>query len=225
MENEGAFTESMISEKIKSFEIAGQWIAGIKIFQRCRPFQNLHICRKGIAYFGLSKSFFIHQTEMEFKKLIFDEKADNICLIDSSEPLANKTVKQKVYIKNLEKKEFEYLEMIVVEEYSENGIDSPVYKSYQFFKLGLQNWIKPKFTKLAKELTFQKMGMKNFSLLTERNKEVLSWWAKGLKADEIAGKLFISVNSVNSHKKRIKEVLNTSEIGEIRYYAKAYDLF
>ena len=63
-----------------------------------------------------------------------------------------------------------------------------------------------------------------FSQLTERNRQVLSLMARCLKAEEIGGKLFIGVNTVNSHKKRIKEILETNESWDILQYGLAYDL-
>lgn len=63
-----------------------------------------------------------------------------------------------------------------------------------------------------------------FSKLTDRNKQVLSLMARCLKAEEIGNKLFIGMNTVNSHKKRIKEILETNESWDILQYGLAYDL-
>lgn len=45
-----------------------------------------------------------------------------------------------------------------------------------------------------------------------------------LKAEEIGEKLFIGENTVNTHKNRIKERLETNENWEIIRYELAYDL-
>jgi DNA-binding CsgD family transcriptional regulator len=48
--------------------------------------------------------------------------------------------------------------------------------------------------------------------LTSREKEILHLIAKGLISKEIADKLYISVNTVNTHRQRIIEKLNVSNI-------------
>lgn len=57
--------------------------------------------------------------------------------------------------------------------------------------------------------------------LTSREKEILLWISRGLASKEIADKLFISINTVNTHRQRILEKLNVSNTAEaIRYAAE-----
>lgn len=51
-------------------------------------------------------------------------------------------------------------------------------------------------------------------LLTNREKEVLALLSKGFISKQIADKLFISVNTVNTHRQRIIEKLNVSNTAE-----------
>lgn len=55
--------------------------------------------------------------------------------------------------------------------------------------------------------------------LTSREKEVLQLIARGLISKEIADKLYISVNTVNTHRQRIIEKLNVSNTYEAIRYA------
>lgn len=73
-------------------------------------------------------------------------------------------------------------------------------------------------------MSFRKENDIKFSQLTDRNKQVLSLMVRCLKAEEIGDKLFIGVNTVNSHKKRIKEIIETNESWDILQYGLAYDL-
>ncbi|HJZ40337.1 MAG TPA: LuxR C-terminal-related transcriptional regulator [Bacteroidales bacterium] len=61
--------------------------------------------------------------------------------------------------------------------------------------------------------------------LTNREKEVLILIASGLISKEIADKLFISVNTVNTHRQRIIEKLNVSNTYEALRYAHERGLF
>lgn len=57
------------------------------------------------------------------------------------------------------------------------------------------------------------------SPLSKREKEILQLIAKGLASKQIADKLFISVNTVNTHRQRIIEKLNVSNTFEAVTYA------
>nr|MBI1228949.1 hypothetical protein [Cytophagales bacterium] len=49
--------------------------------------------------------------------------------------------------------------------------------------------------------------------------------ARCFKAEEIGEQFFIGVNTVNSHKKRVKEVLETTSNRNLMQFAKAFDLW
>lgn len=61
--------------------------------------------------------------------------------------------------------------------------------------------------------------------LSEREKQVLHLYVNGYKSSEIGGILFMSVNTVETHKKRIKEKLNLTRKADLMTYAKENDLF
>jgi len=61
--------------------------------------------------------------------------------------------------------------------------------------------------------------------LTRREKEILGLIAAGLISKEIAWKLYISVNTVNTHRQRIIEKLNVSNTYEAIRYANEKGLF
>lgn len=60
--------------------------------------------------------------------------------------------------------------------------------------------------------------------LSERENEILTLIAQGLISKEIADKLYISVNTVNTHRQRIIEKLNVSNTFEAISYAKSIGL-
>lgn len=66
---------------------------------------------------------------------------------------------------------------------------------------------------------------KSMSSLTNREKEILGLIARGLISKEIADKLYISVNTVNTHRQRIIEKLNVSNTYEAIRYANERGLF
>jgi DNA-binding CsgD family transcriptional regulator len=61
--------------------------------------------------------------------------------------------------------------------------------------------------------------------LTKREKEILGLIASGLLSKEIADKLFISVNTVNTHRQRILEKLDAGNSMEAIKYASSLGIF
>ncbi|MEN8250727.1 MAG: response regulator transcription factor [Bacteroidota bacterium] len=58
-----------------------------------------------------------------------------------------------------------------------------------------------------------------FSTLTPREREILQLVAEGLKSDQIASRLFISVKTVSTHRRKIMKKLNLNSIAELTRYA------
>ena len=78
--------------------------------------------------------------------------------------------------------------------------------------------------RLVNTLTGQLYHFPSVELITEhklsfREKEILQLLGKGLISKQIADKLFISVNTVNTHRQRIIEKLNVSNTTEAVQYA------
>ena len=58
-----------------------------------------------------------------------------------------------------------------------------------------------------------------FALLTEREREVLQQIAEGCSTKEIAGDLFVSVKTIETHRRQIMEKLKLHSVAELTKYA------
>lgn len=85
-------------------------------------------------------------------------------------------------------------------------------------------FIERKISRLAEEVRFVKEHEVKFSLLTEREKEVLVLIAKGYNNPEIAESLFISRQTVEQHRKNINRKLNTSSLLDHIKFTQAFEL-
>jgi DNA-binding CsgD family transcriptional regulator len=63
-----------------------------------------------------------------------------------------------------------------------------------------------------------------FEQLTKRETEILKWIAKGLTNEAISKKLFISEETVETHRKNIKRKLNCKTTIDCSRFAAAFDL-
>lgn len=61
--------------------------------------------------------------------------------------------------------------------------------------------------------------------LSERERQVLHLYVNGYKSTEIGGILYMSVNTVETHKKRIKDKLNLTRKADLLTYAMEHGLF
>lgn len=60
------------------------------------------------------------------------------------------------------------------------------------------------------------LGENKLQILSTREREVLQWILKGFTSKEIGQRLFVSMNTVNTHKRRIKEKLGVRRWVEVR---------
>ncbi|MFC6999061.1 LuxR C-terminal-related transcriptional regulator [Rufibacter roseus] len=86
------------------------------------------------------------------------------------------------------------------------------------------NHITAKVERLLEENNFLRKHLQEFSKLSERECEVLRLLALGKSASDTAEELCISTNTVESHRKNIKQKLNTNSFFELCQYARAFDL-
>ncbi|WP_114778899.1 response regulator transcription factor [Botryobacter ruber] len=81
-----------------------------------------------------------------------------------------------------------------------------------------------KVTKLLEENNFLRKNFHKFRMLSDREQEVLRAQVLGKSASETAEELFISVATVETHRRNLKKKLKTSSSFELTQYARAFDL-
>jgi len=74
------------------------------------------------------------------------------------------------------------------------------------------------------DLSAQKWEQEEKIKLSQREYEILSLYASGLTINEIAGKLFITSDTVKFHRKKLFERIGTNNIAEALAYAKTNKL-
>ncbi|WP_165499078.1 response regulator transcription factor [Gramella sp. KN1008] len=80
------------------------------------------------------------------------------------------------------------------------------------------------FNTLIEENKFIKTNIEKYSKLTKREKEILVEFSRGLKQQEIADELYISVQTLRTHWKNIKKKLEIRSLAEVVKYVRAFDM-
>jgi DNA-binding CsgD family transcriptional regulator len=84
--------------------------------------------------------------------------------------------------------------------------------------------VSAKVSRLLEENNFLRKNYHRFARLGKRECEVLKHLAMGKSAAEIADTLFISVLTVDTHRKNIKQKLETNSSYELSQYARCFNL-
>ncbi|TCC97827.1 helix-turn-helix transcriptional regulator [Pedobacter hiemivivus] len=92
------------------------------------------------------------------------------------------------------------------------------------FPIDAMHHMTAKATRLLEENDFLRKNLQRFSGLSEREREVLRLMALGKSSVDTAEKLFISQNTVETHRKNIRQKLETTSYYELCEYARAFDL-
>lgn len=81
-----------------------------------------------------------------------------------------------------------------------------------------------KTQRLLEENNFLRRHVREFSSLTSREREITSALVSGLSATQIAQKLYVTVETVKTHRKNIYRKLDISSSHQLLEYARAFDL-
>lgn len=92
------------------------------------------------------------------------------------------------------------------------------------FPIDPEHQITTKVARLLEENNFLRRNHQHFLKLTRREQEVLRLMAYGHGSQEIADQLFISLNTVKTHRKKILQKLEIRNAFEVNEYARAFDL-
>jgi DNA-binding CsgD family transcriptional regulator len=84
--------------------------------------------------------------------------------------------------------------------------------------------ITTKVNRLLEENNFLRANKHIFASLTKREKEILRSMALGESSSAIAEKLYISEDTINTHRRKVRKKLNVSNNYEITQFAQAFDL-
>jgi DNA-binding CsgD family transcriptional regulator len=92
------------------------------------------------------------------------------------------------------------------------------------FPVDAMHHITQKAARLLDENNFLRRNYNNYSKLSQREREVLRLLAMGKSAAETADELYIAINTVETHRKNLKQKLGTGSFYELSQYARAFNL-
>ncbi|MDO8992130.1 helix-turn-helix transcriptional regulator [Daejeonella sp.] len=100
----------------------------------------------------------------------------------------------------------------------------PLYTITMSFPIDAMHHMVNKAGKLLDENNFLRHNYNRFCRLSKREREVLKYMALGKSSAETASELFISIGTVDTHRKNIRKKLETKSYFELSQYARSFDL-
>ena len=100
----------------------------------------------------------------------------------------------------------------------------PLFTITMSFPIDAMHHMTTKASRLLDENNFLRRNFQKFSKLSPRECEVLKQLALGKSSPETGHELFISLNTVDTHRKNIRRKLETNSYYELCQYARSFDL-
>lgn len=100
-------------------------------------------------------------------------------------------------------------------------LEAPISLSIPIAQMGQIN---QQLTGLLEDNLFIKKNYQRFASLTKQERAILKLVVSGEKRQTIADKLFISVHTYDTHRKNIRQKLETKSISELIRYAQAFGI-
>ena len=92
------------------------------------------------------------------------------------------------------------------------------------FPIDAMHHMGQKATRLLEENNFLRHNFNRYARLTKREREILKCMALGKSSAETAKELYISMGTVDTHRKNIRKKLETNSYFELSQYARSFDL-
>lgn len=102
--------------------------------------------------------------------------------------------------------------------------NNPLYTITMSFPIDAMHHMVNKAGKLLDENNFLRQNHHRYCRLSKREREVLKYMALGKSSSETAIELFISLGTVDTHRKNIRKKLETKSYFELSQYARSFDL-
>lgn len=219
--------ERRIKKCIKQISQTAHLYPGVTIIHDIRNWAVLWMCPKGLQQLGVTANEIKQLSVEEYHSRHFnpedakDYSPKILALIQTGNMDESVTYFQQVRIN--EKADWTW-HMSNTKILLRDDDDRPVLCITMSFAIDAMHHMASKASRLLEENNFLRRNFEQFAKLSQRERDVLRTMAMGKSASETAEELFISANTVETHRKNIRQKLNNPSFYELSQYARAFDL-
>lgn len=215
-----------LREKIELFRSQAEFMPGVVVIHELRDFRPVYMSSKGLELLGITMEELL-ETGKDYTRIFLNpEFMDDF--IEKLKMLLKKNDPEQTYsffhqVKVKEREDWVwYISSSCLFHQDKTG--HPTHTITTAYSIEEMKPLPKKAERLLAETIFVRKNLKKFSDLSQRSREVLKLVALGKSSAEIGDQLNISVNTVNSHRKTVKDKLGISSPYEFAEYALAYDI-
>lgn len=215
-----------IQEKIKAYAPQAELMPGVVVIHEIKGFKPLYMSSKGLNLLGLSLEELIEMGEDYQKKVLNKDFMEDYLktlehMLNNQEECLTYSIFHQVQLKSDE--DFTWY-VSAIRAFHKDEENRPTHTITIAFPLDHFEHITQKAERLLEESLFFKKNRQKFLSLSARGREVLRLVALGKSSAEISKELNISLDTVNSHRKMIKQKLAISSSYQFNRYARSFDL-
>lgn len=215
-----------IEEKLELAASSAEMMPGVIVIHKLDDFSPVHMNSHGLELLGLDLEELQALGPDYTPRFLNDEDMQPFLiklkrLLHQNDPKQTFTFSHQVKLAGRDTWSW-YLSSINIFHQDEQG--NPTHTITVAFPIDDFEQATAKAEKLLSETAFARENLEKFLSLGKRGKQILQLVARGKSSAEIAAELNISVDTVNSHRKKIKQKLRISSNYEFSEYARAYDL-
>lgn len=213
-------------KKIKEFAPYAEFMPGVVIIHQLDPLTPCYMTSNGLELLGINMEELLEIGPDYLNRFFNNEDMDDFVLklrqlINTGDEKDTFTFFQQVKLRD--RKEWIW-HVASSRIFFKDNSGNPTHTITVAIPIDQLKHIPNKAQRLLEESEFFRSNMGKYSNLGCRAKEVLKLVALGKSSCEIANELFISVETVNTHRKLIKLKLDISTTYEFTQYAYAFDL-
>lgn len=215
-----------LKTKIDLFSIQAEFMPSVVIVQQLEPFTTIYMSQRGLRELGITLEE-LKQIGPDYLSQFFNledsedylEKLKNLLIQNNNEDTF--TFFQQVRFKG-QKEWVWHIGSTKIFFRDEKGLPSHIVTIA--IPINELKHIPNKAERILAEKDYFNDNINKFLTLGKREKEVLKLVAMGKSSPDIAEELFISIQTVNTHRKSIKQKLEISNSYEFTLVAYSFDL-
>lgn len=213
--------ENLVPDYLHDLDESSESYSGFYAINQVLPkFKNLFLCEKGIQYFQTQPDLFSKISLRLFFQNNIHPKHHKVAfqVLKSKKTQSDKSLEFLTILLRPSTKDSFSMHLIALKHLS---LDQPSIL-FQVFPIEF-NHIQQKLNRLQDEWHFRRKFEDRFMSLTPREKVILIETSRGQSSKEIAANLFISTNTVETHKKNIQKKIGLKKKNFI-LFALSFDL-
>lgn len=223
MKGKGTFT---INEKIRELAPMAEAMPSVVIVQQLEPFVSIFMSSRGLMELGISQEELLNMGPEYLGKFFHLE--DSVDYLEKLKTLLNNNDESQTFT-FFQQVKFKGREDLIwhvgsTKIFHKNKVGKPTHIITIAIPIDRLAHIRNKAERLLAERNFFKENLRKFLTLGRREREVLQLVATGKSSSEIASDLGISVQTVNTHRKTIKQKLSITSGYDFTCYAQSFDL-